>query len=207
MKRICAAATCALALGASTGATRAGDLPAAPYYSAPYSVASVYSWMGPYVGGTVGYEWSGVGNNPANPSGLAGGIEGGYNWQSGQIVFGGETDLDLSAANDTFAAWKFSNPWFGTLRARAGYALNNVLFYGTAGLAYGGLTAQMAAQSEGHTLVGFTVGGGMEIGFTPNWSAKVEYLYINLAGSNFVLTGTNNGLQSSVLRFGVNYRF
>jgi outer membrane immunogenic protein len=47
----------------------------------------------------------------------------------------------------------------------------------------------------------------MEIGFTPNWSAKVEYLYMDLAATNFGVTGMNNGLQSGVLRFGVNYRF
>src|SRR6267142_496513 len=47
-------------------------------------------------------------------------------------------------ANDTFAAWKFSNPWFGTLRGRAGYAMNNVLLYATFGLAYGGGSIETA---------------------------------------------------------------
>jgi outer membrane immunogenic protein len=54
---------------------------------------------------------------------------------------------------------------------------------------------------------GYTVGAGMEVGFTPNWSAKVEYLYLDLADRGFVVTGTNNGLETSLLRFGVNYRF
>lgn len=208
MKRICVTAACVLALGASSGATQAADFPATPYSpAAPYSVTSAYSWIGPYVGGVVGYEWGEVSYNPTRPSGFTGGIEGGYNWQNGQFVFGGETDLDLSAANDTFAPWKFTNPWFGTLRARAGLALNNILFYGTAGLAYGGLQAQVAALSQSNTLVGWTVGAGMEVGFTPNWSGKVEYLYMNLGGTNYVLTGVTNGLQAGVLRFGVNYRF
>jgi outer membrane immunogenic protein len=191
-----------LALTASTGATRAADFPAAPY-----SVAATYSWIGPYVGGNLGYEWSGVTNNPTNPSGLTGGIEGGYNWQSGQFVFGGETDLDLSAANDTFAPWKFSNPWFGTFRARAGWALNNILFYGTAGFAYGGVRVDAGGATETHIIGGWTAGAGMEVGFTPNWSAKVEYLYVNLGSTSYTLTGMNNGLQSGVLRLGVNYRF
>ena len=59
--------------------------------------------------------------------------------QFGQFVFGAETDLQVSGADDTFASWKFSNPWFGTLRGRAGVAMNNVMFYGTLGLAYGTL--------------------------------------------------------------------
>ena len=50
-----------------------------------------------------------------------GGVQAGYNVQYSQFVFGGETDLQVSGANDTFAPWKFSNPWFGTLRARAGW--------------------------------------------------------------------------------------
>jgi outer membrane immunogenic protein len=47
----------------------------------------------------------------------------------------------------------------------------------------------------------------MEVGFTPNWSAKVEYLYMDLGNRFYTLTGTDNGLQASYLRFGVNYHF
>ena len=57
-------------------------------------------------------------------------------------MFGVETDVQFSGADDRFAPWKFTNPWFGTLRGRAGYAMNNILFYGTVGLAYGTLSAQ-----------------------------------------------------------------
>jgi hypothetical protein len=73
-------------------------------------------------------------------SGIAGGLAAGFNWQNGNYVYGGEADINLSAANDTFAPWQFSNPWFGTVRGRAGVAINNVLLFGTAGLAYGELT-------------------------------------------------------------------
>jgi outer membrane immunogenic protein len=87
------------------------------YYAAPpqpYPLA----WAGPYVGATLGYEWGSIDNNPTRPSGVAGGSEAGFNWQTGNFVYGGETDFNLSAADDTFAPWKFSNPWFGTVRAR-----------------------------------------------------------------------------------------
>ncbi len=47
----------------------------------------------------------------------------------------------------------------------------------------------------------------MEVGFTPNWSAKVEYLYMDLASRAYTITGADNGLQASYLRFGVNYHF
>ncbi|MGB7717773.1 MAG: porin family protein, partial [Pseudolabrys sp.] len=75
-------------------------------------------------------------NFSGDPSGIAGGGQLGYNWQVGQFVFGAETDIQVSGADDTFAPWKFSNQWFGTLRGRAGYAINNVLLFASAGLAY-----------------------------------------------------------------------
>ena len=112
---------------------------------APYTVnqpLNAYSWAGPYLGGNLGYAWGDVHNNSAKPSGLSGGIQGGYNWQSGPMVYGLEGDLQITGANDTFAPYKFSNPWFGTVRGRIGYAFNNVLFYGTGGLAFGELTGR-----------------------------------------------------------------
>ncbi len=168
-----------------------------------------YMWQGPYVGGNLGYQWSGINNNPASPNGIAGGVQAGYNVQYGQFVFGGETDLQVTGANDTFAPWKFSNPWFGTLRARAGLAISSVLFYGTAGLAYGTLNMKntLTSVSESHTSTGWAGGVGVEAALTGNWSARAEYLYVDLSSSSFVLDGNSHGIQSNLLRFGVNYRF
>ena len=96
---------------------------------APYTVnqpLNAYSWAGPYLGGNLGYAWGSVDNNPTKPSGFAGGVQAGYNWQNGPWVFGIEGDIQATGAEETFAPWKFSNPWFGTLRGRVGYALGNV---------------------------------------------------------------------------------
>lgn len=124
-------------------------------------------------------------------------------------MFGAETDIQLSSAEDRFALWKFSNPWFGTLRGRGGYAHNNVLFYGTVGLAYGTLRGQnsFTGFSQSRTDIGWTVGAGMEVALNSNWSARAEYLYIDLNDRSHSVTGTDNGLESSLLRFGINYRF
>ncbi|WP_338320198.1 outer membrane protein, partial [Bradyrhizobium ottawaense] len=81
---------------------------------------NAYSWAGPYLGGNIGYEWGSVDNNPSKPSGFVGGVQAGYNFQNGPFVFGVEGDIQAAGADDTFAPWKFSNPWFGTLRGRAG---------------------------------------------------------------------------------------
>ena len=206
MKKTILAMTLAIAAAAS-GAATAADLPrgAAPYYSpAP---AGVYNWSGPYAGINLGYEWGKITNSSISPSGIEGGFQGGYNWQNGQFVFGAETDLQITGADDTFAPYKFSNPWFGTLRGRAGYALNNILFYGTFGLAYGEVKGQFGALDENKTHVGWAGGLGMEVGLTPNWSAKVEYLYMDLSNRAYSITGVTNGFETNMLRFGVNYHF
>jgi outer membrane immunogenic protein len=124
-----------------------------------------------------------------------------------QFVFGLETDIQISGADDTFAPYKFSNPWFGTLRGRAGFAINNMLLYATGGLAYGELKGDFLGLDENKTLVGWTAGAGLEYGFTQNWSAKIEYLYMDLASRTYTITGVDNGLHSSFLRLGVNYHF
>lgn len=207
MKKLLLSAVAPIALGCAASA-QAADL---SYGSrAPYTVnqpLNAYSWAGPYLGGNLGYAWGSVDNNPAKPSGFSGGVQAGYNWQTGSWVFGVEGDIQVTGAEDTFAPWKFSNPWFGTLRGRAGYAFNNILFYGTGGLAFGELRGQTFGLSDSHTTAGWTVGVGAEVGIAQNWSAKIEYLYVDLADSNYTITGMSNGYRFGLVRAGVNYHF
>jgi len=207
MKKMILALGMALGMALATAsAAAAADLPrgSAPYYSTP---AAGFNWSGGYVGANVGYNWGKVTNTGTNPSGLEGGLQGGYNWQNGQFVYGAETDLQLSGADDTFAPFKFSNPWFGTLRGRGGFAYSNFLFYLTAGLAYGGLKAENGLLTESKTHIGWTAGLGAEVGITSNWSAKAEYLYMDLGSRSYSLTGATNGYQANMIRLGVNYHF
>jgi outer membrane immunogenic protein len=206
MKKTILAITVATA--AAAGTAIAADLPRqAPYYTPAAAPSGFYNWAGPYAGANAGYEWGKITNSGITPSGLAGGVQGGYNWQNGQFVFGAETDLQISGADDTFAPYKFSNPWFGSLRGRAGLAMNNILFYGTLGLAYGGVKGEIGGLEESKTHTGWTGGLGLEVGLTPNWSVKAEYIYMDLGHRAYSITGVDNGLQSSILRFGVNYHF
>jgi hypothetical protein len=103
--------------------------------------------------------------------------------------------------------FKFSNPWFGTLRGRAGYAVNNILFYATGGFAYGGGKVDVLGLSETHSSIGWTGGGGLEVGLAPRWTVRAEYLYMDLGAQNYALTGVSHDFTASVLRFGANYRF
>jgi outer membrane immunogenic protein len=195
-----------LAAGAA-GTACAADMAVPGYYTAPPSYG-VFSWAGPYLGANLGYEWGAVSNNPTKPSGIFGGAQAGYNWQFGQFVTGIEGDFQGSAAQDTFAPWQFDNPWFGTLRGRVGFTMGNALIYGTGGLAYGSLTVQTPGNfTETRDSIGWTAGAGVELGLTPRWSAKAEWLYLDLADRSYSLTGTNNGLTANLLRLGVNYHF
>ena len=207
MSKILMAAAC---MAASCATAQAGDL-GYPQQRRPYTVTQAldgYSWAGPYLGGNLGYGFGSTTNNPTKPSGFNGGITAGINFQSSAFVVGLEGDLQANSADDTFAPWKFSNPWFGTLRGRVGYSFGNVLVYGTGGLAFGGLRGErVGGLSESRTTAGWTAGVGAEYGFAPNWTAKVEYLYVDLSDSRFTITGVSNGYEFALIRVGVNYHF
>jgi outer membrane immunogenic protein len=191
----------------SMSAAGAADYYRAPPPAYPAYPAYGYNWSGAYVGGNFGYQWGELTNSGARPSGGTGGFQGGYNWQYGQFVAGVETDLQFSSNSDTFNNYKFSNPWFGTVRGRGGIAMNNILFYGTLGLAYGRGHVASNGFGEDNFHPGWATGVGLEVGLASNWSVRAEYLYIDLADESYFLTGTSNGLRTNLGRFGVNYRF
>lgn len=205
MKRtICAAAVVAM----SAASAVAADMQRPAYYApAPAALPGAFAWMGPYAGLNLGYQWATTSNSPTDPSGIAGGAQLGYNWQSGQFVYGVETDFQVSGADDTVAPVEFTNPWWGTLRGRGGYLWNNFLLYATLGLAYGDVKAQTAGLTETKTHLGWAGGAGVEVALNTAWSAKAEYLYVDLDKRGYTVTGTRNGLTSNMLRFGVNYHF
>ena len=162
----------------------------------------------------------------------AGGLLG-YNYQIDQIVLGAETDfnyLGFSDSNkrtvdilgggpvDTITGKSsFQADWFGTIRGRLGYAIDNVLIYGTGGLAYGHMNAdgKVTASLGGNTVEtwkgstdstnwGWTVGGGMEYGID-NWSLGLEYLYVDLGSGQW--NGNSALFDNSSLKGDANYAF
>jgi outer membrane immunogenic protein len=228
-----------LALLASTmlvGAAAAADMPVkAPVYKAPV-VAPPYNWTGFYVGGNIGYSWgkqdlSLVGGFPLgspNINGVIGGGQIGYNWQMNQLVLGLEADIQgsgqkgdgsLTTAPGIVPSTVFSFTekldWFGTVRGRAGYAMDRWLPYVTGGWAYGhgslsaGATGfgPLAAVSASSTYSGWTVGGGIEWAFMNNWSAKAEYLYIDFGNGPAVSAFVSGKMTDNIARLGVNYHF
>lgn len=215
----------------------AADLPIkAPV--APVAVAT--TWTGFYLGIAGGYGWGSTrhtneitGINSGVDDGLKGGIVGltyGYNWQTGPFVLGLEGDISWADINDTFHDNNGSGfctigscmtkvHWLGTDRLRLGYAWDRFLVYGTAGVAYGAVEATIAEPvvalftDETHTRAGWTAGGGIEGKLWDHWSAKVEYLYVDLGdqhGYQFIAppnTGERVLARFSMVRAGLNYHF
>ncbi len=99
------------------------------------------------------------------------------------------------------------------MRGRAGYAFGSVLPYVTGGLAVGDIKAAAPGiGSASTTNAGWTVGAGLEVALPGNWSAKAEYLHVDLGrfncGVNCGGTPTDNvSMHSNVVRAGVNYHF
>ena len=234
MKRVLLIAG-ALALSGVSQAL-AADLPQpAPLPKAPaaYVPAPVFSWTGFYLGINGGYEfgqssWTDAVDPPTgnfNTSGfLIGGTIGG-NYQIGSFVIGVEGDGDWNDANGTTFNGGFAvgcttqSDWLATVRGRAGFAWDRVLFYGTGGGAFGNVRAAAGTLPfASGTQAGWTAGAGIEFAFAPNWTAKVEYLYVNLG--NFTCPPTSCGggtflnpvpdtvtFTENIIRAGINYKF
>jgi outer membrane immunogenic protein len=224
---------------------------------APPRVVKTYSWQGFYVGGVAGYGWgsSAVQLNPdatlappfaagtfpfdraSNPKGFLGGVEYGTNYQFGSWVLGTESDFalgDINSKETTFsgAATNIGEQKLTSLstsRGRVGYAVqDNVLLFGTGGLADGTVKADAASFIPGctgigncpsgensTTLWGWAAGGGLEYGTGP-WSVKLEYLHYDLGNLKFTMLdasapgaviNASTRFEGDMVRVGANYRF
>jgi outer membrane immunogenic protein len=225
----------------------AADLPRAP-------AANPFHWTGLYAGVNAGY---GIGRDDVsiNPdpasemaafnvlvgfsptaqrvrdAGFLGGGQIGYNWQTGRLVWGIETDLDWAqisgSTSNVFGATdggagvtttvdkKLS--WLGTTRGRVGaLATDNLLLYFTGGAAYGGaeltfdqrvagvdcaINLVCSTGSVSKTKVGWTAGAGFEYAVTSRATLKAEYLFVDLGSVS--LTSTDTGGTTTPSIYGV----
>lgn len=189
---------------------------------------AVYDWTGFYIGGNIGYAFEGqgdavgIGSNlgggkihfgDLNVTGITGGAQIGGDWQAGAAVFGIVADVQAADINDDFNTSRIVGgahyqtdaqdqiDWWGTVRGRLGWAFNNVLIYGTGGLAWGSINYDVhtrnvdagvsAHLSDDYTEWGWTAGGGIDWGINENWTVGGEVLYVNL-GEKQITGRTNN---------------
>lgn len=213
----------ALTLLAASFSAQAADMPR-PTYRALSPVVGYYNWTGLYGGINGGFGWGDSSwDSPAistSPSSWTVGGTLGYNFQVGSFVLGVEGDFDWSDVKASVACGAFNcetkNDWLGTVRGRIGYAFDRWMPYITAGGAYGNVKATStnpAALGASNDQYGWTVGAGLEYAFAGNWSAKIEYLYVDLGSFDCgvacagVVAADNVSFRESIFRFGINYKF
>jgi outer membrane immunogenic protein len=209
----------AVALLATSFSAKAADIPR-PLYKGVHSVVAFYNWTGFYIGINAGYgfgnsTWTAPPVSP-DPKGFLVGGTIGYNYQVGSIVYGLEGDLDWSDVKGSVACGAFScetrNEWLGTARVRLGYAFDRWLPYVTGGGAFGNIKASStnpAIPGGSDTSFGWTIGAGLEYAFLSNWSAKIEYLYVDLGSVDVGTAAVPNSVsfKESIVRAGLNYKF
>jgi outer membrane immunogenic protein len=178
------------------------------------------------VGGAGGTAGGGPADGKYNLRGGLGGAGLGYNWQSGNWVYGIAGDMsfgDISGSSNSCGAVA-GNPhecgtnlnWIGTVRGQLGYAVGssgNWLPYVTGGLAFGNVNAfdALTPASGNATLAGWTAGVGVATMVIPQWVIKLEYLHIDLGSSNLfnVVPGVpeNVSFKADLFRLGLSYQF
>jgi len=187
------------------------------------------------------------GTGKVSGTGFTGGVQAGYNWQRGHWVYGLEADfgaLDLRVSRQVTRQYVAQNfpffytiansaetDWLFTARGRIGWAVSNVLLYGTGGLAVTDLRTSNSfsdteliagsSWSNSQLKLGWTLGGGVEWGLNRNWTIKAEYLYVKFGSANaagyitapFGAQAYAEGISTSVdlaahiARAGINFRF
>ena len=219
-------AAAVFSLGAVDAAS-SGDL--LPQVYAPPVLPPSYEWTNCYGGLNAGGMWSpGMDfNRGMDAFAFTGGGQVGCNWRAwSSFVWGGEADLQytgLDGSRDEYAPnasahQDFRSRWLATFRGRAGWlAAPNMYLYGTGGLALVNNTAFSSVTfngtinnlSDSTTHAGWTAGAGLEWMLTPQWSAKVEYLYVDIGHATNPLPIFNKeiSLTENIFRVGVNYHF
>jgi len=213
----------------------------APVSWAGTTLAAV-NWTGIYLGVNGGFtfggsDWTdsvtGASSNIFNTSGFVFGGTLGANYQAGSWVFGVEADGDWadSSGFGTFTTTSTTslcaggcltkNTWLATARGRAGYAFDRFLVYGTGGAALGNVQANFSNDPVSSvTKTGWTAGAGVEVAVAPRWSAKAEYLFVDLGNgsctTDCAIVDANGPplipnvavkFNESIFRAGVNYKF
>ena len=201
-----------------------------------YAPAAV--WSGFYFGGNLGYGWGASGQlactdivnfcgngyfGGVSPAGWLGGVQAGYNWQGlgSPLVLGVEADIQASTilgqASGPDGVSKSRLQALGTVRGRAGYAMDRALVYFTGGLAYGSVDNEASdgayVNNQNSVVTGYVLGGGLEYKVKRDLSFKVEYQYVNLGkndpsdgGSTYsAVGGTVHDDAFNTVRVGVNY--
>lgn len=165
------------------------------------------NWAGIYGGLHVGYG-SGRARS-ASMSGFMSGVHGGFNMQSGQVVFGLEGDINYSGVDYHGFADAFRQKWTGSLRGRVGYAYDRFMPFITGGVGFTSAAMKSGGVKADNTHAGLVLGAGVEAMLTDKISVTGTYLYHRDGAKTYVVLPVtrNTTMTTNEFRIGVNYRF
>lgn len=171
-----------------------------------------YDWSGTYAGAQVGITRDGFPNPFSGKTGWQIGAQGGINFQSGMVVYGGEVEGSYStgATYNIGNGAKLERNWDAAAKVRAGVALDRTLVYGTAGYGVTKFEAKRNVTSGDNWEGGYLLGSGVEQALGDKLSAKAEYNYVDYGKVRSTISGVGNrakDLDSHTLKLGVNYKF
>jgi outer membrane immunogenic protein len=148
-------------------------------------------------------------NKDYDAKGFGGGVYTGYNKQDGQIVYGVEADMNYSGIEKSYKGVEADQGLNGSLRARVGYDLSPALVYATGGLAATNLEVTDKTSDSNKTLLGVTLGAGVETKITESITARTEYRFTNYQTQTFNLDSgaTDRGLKEHQVNVGLGLKF
>ena len=215
--------TSAAVFGLFGASALASDLPTkAPVNKTPI-IAPPYNWSGFYVGANFGGAWTtGSLNIPGNnfyggTTEFIGGVQAGYNFQAGHLLFGVEGDFDWASFNHPTlpvpTLGSVSHRWMSTVAGRVGLVNDRWLVFAKlgGGWVHSDATVNVPGSPSWNgssTNGGWLIGGGIEYGFKAHWTVKLEYDYLALSNWNSA-TVPAVGLSRDVqmIKAGINYKF
>ena len=207
-----------------------------PVKARPASIfAPSFTWTGFYIGAHIGGAWAekdialtgvaGLGGHTAD--GVIGGFQFGYNWQANQWVWGFEAqfswaDLKGSHVDQFLSQQNTKIDFLGSASLRFGHAWDRHLAFAKVGVAWVNddyvdidTTTGLVFGTASETRVGWMIGVGWEYAFAPNWSAKVEYNYMDFGSETLTFTPGSapapfqHDIEQVIhlVKVGINYRF
>ena len=212
----------ALCLSAALASAAAAADPPPPAADPAAAEASTYDWTGFHLGlnasGIFAQSDGSHVDYSVDPKGGAIGLTVGGQWQfTRPFVLGLEgdiawVDLGASASCAGDGTCETESNWLGTFRGRVGYAWNTFFPYLTGGMAFGDIEANRKGfPGKSDTNVGWAIGVGGEGALGQHWSAKLEFLYVDLGDVSCSAgdcgTSTKVDLRERMIRGGLHYRF